>query len=360
MIFTYEAKLYPNKTQEQKLSAILDSCRHLYNQALEDKINHYKKTEKSLSRFDLQKKYKGKENYPDIPASVKQMVFYRLERSYSNFFRKTSKFPRFKSYNRYRSFELRTYGDDFRFETNHLSIYKNIGKIRMRGFREAESYSMGKIVKRANGWFVQYCVEVKEKKPVKTIKKAIGLDVGLKHFLVDSQKNQVEAPKFFRKSQRKLAVKQRLLGKAKKGNRRKKKVQSVAKCQLKIADQRKDFLHKLSKQYAGNFHLIAVENLNVKGMLRNHHLAKSISDASWSMFINMLAYKTQILGSHLVKVNPQYTTQNCSSCGEYVQKSLSVRTHRCFKCGFVADRDYNASLNILKKGREYLTARKVQ
>ena len=361
MVLNYEAKIYPNKIQEHGLFAILNGCRHLYNQALEDKINYYKDNQKTLSRFDLQKKYKGKENYPEIPASIKQMVFYRLESAYANFFRKTGHFPRFKSFNRYRSFELRTYGVDYRFLGNKLSIYKNIGQIRMRGFRSAEDYSMGKIVKRANGWYVQYCVEVKEKKLIKNLKKQIGIDVGLKSFLVDSENNKVEAPKFFRKSQRKLKIKQRLLSKAKKGSkRRNKKRQAVEKLHLKIANQRKDFLHKLSRQYAEKYHLIAVEDLNVRGMVRNHHLAKSIQDASWSSFIDMLSYKTQILGKTLIKVAPQYTSQNCSNCGEYAQKSLSVRTHRCLNCGFIADRDYNASLNILKKARRELSGRVCQ
>lgn len=345
-----EAKLYPNKTQEEKLNSILEGCRLLYNQALEDKIEYFKETKKSLRRFDLQKKYKGKDSFPVVPAVVKQMVFYRLEQSYARFFRKNSCFPRFKSFNRYRSFELRSYGSDYRFNGNKVSLYKTIGSIKMRGFQKSDNYSMGRIVKRANGWFVQYCVEVKEKNPVKITKK-IGLDVGLKSFLVDSKNKSVEAPNFFRKSQRKLAIKQRLISKAKKGsNRRKKKGQELAKLHLKIQNQRQDFLHKVSREYANKYHLVAVEDLNIKGMVKNQHLAKSINDASWGTFTNMLDYKLKMLGRQLVKVNPRFTTQNCSKCGTYVQKSLSVRTHRCQACGFVADRDYNAALNILKAG----------
>jgi len=357
MKLTYEAKIYPNKRQEAKLSAIIEGCRHLYNQALEDKITIYKDSGKSISRYDLQKAYKGSENYPSLPASVKQMVFYRLERSYSNFFRKSGKFPRFKSYGRYRSFELRTYGIDYRFKDGKLSIYRGIGEMRMRGFRESENYAMGRIVKRANGWFVQYGVEVAEKNPVK-IKKKIGIDVGLKSFLTDSDGNHVDSPKFFRKSQRKLSVKQRLLSKAKKGsNRRKKKKQQVAILHEKIAKQRRDWLHKLSKKYAENYDLIAVEDLNIGGMVKNRHLSKSISDASWGMFTNMLGYKMKILGRQMVKVDPKYTSQICSGCGAMVKKSLSVRTHRCPECGLAMDRDENAALNILSKGRECLAAR---
>ena len=126
----------------------------------------------------------------------------------------------------------------------------------------------------------------------------------------------------------------------------------MAKTHEHIANQRKDFLHKLSRKYADKYDMVAVEKLNIKGMLKNHCLALSISDVGWNTFTNMLSYKMQILGKHFIQVAPHYTSQKCSQCGEIVPKSLSVRTHICPECGFVAGRDYNAAINILNIGLE--------
>ena len=357
MVLTGEAKLYPNSEQQAILSALFENCRLFYNKVLETKINAYKENEKTISRFDLQKIFKGKN---DIPATVRQMMIYRVNLAYERFFNKNGNFPRFKSFNRLRSIDLRQYGTDYRFKNDKLETFRIIGKIRMRGFKPAKEYKTGRIIKRASGWFVQYLYEQKEKTPKKRFNKKVGIDLGLKSFLVDSNKNSVIPPKFFKVASYKLAKAQRKLSKAiKGGGRRSKKRILVAKIHEKIANQRKDFLHKLSRQYANQYDLIAAEDLNIAGMVKNHHLARSIQDASWDTFINMLDYKMKILGHRLIKVNPRFTTKECSACGEMVTKSLSVRTHVC-SCGFVADRDYNAALNILKKAQDELTARVVR
>lgn len=344
-----EAKLYPNKIQRENLLNLFEQARLFYNTVLERKIGYYKKYNKGISRFDLQKEFKGRNQ--DIPATLRQAMIYRVNTAYENFFTKRGKFPRFKSKNRFRSIELRQYKIDYRFQDNKLSIWKGIGKIRMKGFRKSDNYGTGRIVKRASGFYFQYVVEVPEKKPIKKVKTAIGLDMGLKSFLVDSENNQIRPPKFFRKSQHKLRIQQRKVSKAKKSsNRRKKKIQLLAKIHEHIANQRKDWLHKLSRKYVNKYDLIAVERLNIRGMMKNHHLAKSIQDASWNIFLNMIAYKTKILGRRYIQVNPHFTSQKCSQCGNIVPKSLSVRTHICPVCGFIADRDWNASLNILKIG----------
>ena len=168
-------------------------------------------------------------------------------------------------------------------------------------------------------------------------------------------------PKFFRKSEYELIVKQRKMVKQKKGsNRRRKSIILLGKTHEVISNQRKDWLHKISREYADKYDMVAVEKLNIRGMLRNHCLAKSIQDASWETFNSMLSYKLETLGKTFIQVNPQYTSQKCSKCGEIVPKSLSVRTHICPYCSFTADRDYNSALNILKKARELLSARAVR
>ena len=351
----FEAKLYPNKQQEQVLSDMFYNARMLYNEMLETKINAYKNEKKTVSRFDLQKQFKTE--YKMLPASVKQMMAYRVNVAYDKFFNKLGKFPRFKSANRFRSIELRQYQIDYQIKDGKLKLWKQIGSIKMKGFRISNNYRMGRIVKRASGWYFQYVVEVPEKKPIKKIKTAVGIDVGLKSFLVDSENNEVKPPKFFRKSRYKLRLQQRKVSKGKKGsNRRRKKVQLLAKTHEHIANQRKDFLHKQSRKYADKYDMVAVEKLNISGMLKNHCLALSIQDAGWNTFTNMLSYKMQILGKHFIQVPPHYTTQKCSQCGEIVPKSLSVRTHICPECGFIANRDYNAALNILSIGLEQAIA----
>ena len=351
MRLTYEAKLFLNKGQEQKLLEMFHNARKLYNEMLETKVNTYKNEKKNVSRFDLQKQFKTE--YKGLPASVKQMMAYRVNVAYDKFFNKLGKFPRFKSENRFRSIELRQYKIDYQIVNGKLKLWKQIGNIRMKGFRPTDNFLMGRIVKRASGWYFQYGTEVKEKKPIKKIKSAIGIDVGLKSFLVDSEGNEVKPPKFFRKSEYKVIKQQRKVSKAVKySNRRKKKIQLLAKTHEHIANQRRDWLHKLSRQYADKYDMVAVEKLNISGMVKNHHLAKSIQDSAWNIFSNMLAYKTQILGRHFIQVPAHYTSQKCSGCGELVSKSLSVRTHICPYCNLIMSRDQNAALNILKLGRE--------
>jgi len=346
MKLTFEARLYPSRQQKQKLSEMFSNARKLYNEMLETKINAYKKEKKTISRFDLQKLFKIR--YKKLPATVKQMMAYRVNVAYDKFFNKLGKFPRFKSENRFRSIELRQYKIDYQIVDNKLKIWKSIGSIKMRGFRPTTHFLMGRIVKRASGWYFQYGTEVKEKKPIKQIKSAIGIDVGLKSFLVDSNGSEVKPPKFFRKSEYKVIKQQRKVSKAVKySNRRKKKIKILAKTHEHIANQRRDWLHKLSRKYVAQYDMIAVEKLNIKGLLKNHHLAKSIQDSAWDIFSNMLAYKSQILGRKFIQVIPQYTSQKCSGCGEIVPKSLSVRTHICPHCNLIIGRDENAAKNIL-------------
>ncbi len=160
----------------------------------------------------------------------------------------------------------------------------------------------------------------------------------------------VENPHHYRQSQKTLRRKQRTLSRREKGSRRRRKAAwSVAKTHLKVSRQRKDFQHKVSRSYVNKYQVIVSEDLNIGGMVRNHCLAKSISDAGWSSFLSMLAYKAASAGRVFVQVAAQFTSQKCFRCGEIVAKSLSVRTHVCSHCGFVEDRDVNAAKNILAK-----------
>jgi putative transposase len=348
---TLEAKIYPNKAQLAALNSLLEGCRRAYNDALAMKIDVYKLGGVILGQYELEKIFRG---YGSIPTAMKGQLLRRLDASFRRFF-KHGGFPRFKAENRFRSIPLKEYGNDYRIVNGKLRAYPTfgIGSLKIKGLQEFEKAKSGRLVRRATGWYLQICVETIIGKPIKKVKKAVGLDVGLKSFVVDSEGKHIKPPKFFIQSQNKLAVSQRLIAKKVKGsNRRKKQSRLVAKLHEHIRNQRKNFSHKASRKYADKYDLVSVEKLNIKGMVRNRGLSKAISDASWGQFTNYLSYKLKTLGKVFVEVNPHMTTQNCSACGETVRKSLSVRTHACPNCGFVADRDHNAALNILNLGLE--------
>jgi len=346
MLKIIEYKIYPNKAQEQKLYSILRNARRLYNTALEHRIKEYKENSKTISYYDQAKKFKGKYN---MPASLTQAVLRKLDITYKAFFSRGYGFPRFKNWRRFNCIELRQYKTDGYFDAGKLKLWKM--KIKTSNHRELEGKPMqGRIIKRVTGWYWQITCEIEKSEQKEKIQTAIGLDMGLKALVFDSEKNQTKAPKFLRQSEEKLITYHKSVSRKKKGSyNRRKAVDILAKTYLKVKRQRLDFLHKLSRKYA-DYDLICVEKLNIAGMLKNHKLAKSIADASWNLFLQLLRYKAESAGSYFVEVNPKYTTQKCSQCGTMVKKTLSQRTHICPECSLIIDRDYNASLNILRLG----------
>lgn len=353
---TFEYKLKPNKTQVKELDRLLWETKCLYNSALKQLIDNYKKTGKHLNRFTHDRMW-NKQTCPQLPAVLVDTTIDRLHKSFANFFRRAKTgekpgFPRFKSIQRWKSFSFRDWKSGGRIVNDrwHINPKTKVKIILHRPFEGEPKFT--RLVKRADGYYVQVVCETREVKEKKLDKsKAVGLDLGLRYFVADSNGNKIKAPKFFRKSEYKLAKQQRFLAKKKKGSANRKRARKlVAKTHLTISRQRKDFLHKLAFKYAKENDLVCMENLNVMGMVKNRHLSLSISDAGWSTFQSLLSYKLQKLGKRLVLVNPQYTSQICSSCGAIVKKSLSQRTHYCSACLYVEDRDINASLNILKLG----------
>ena len=207
-----------------------------------------------------------------------------------------------------------------------------------------------RLIRRADGYYAQFCIDEERLEDCTSTGQVIGLDVGLESFFTDSNGQKVENPRFLRKSERKLKKLQRRLSRTKVGSSSRKKAQNqLARKHLKLSRQRKDFAVKQARCVSISNDIVVIENLNVKGLLKNHKLAKSISDASWSIFRQWLEYFSKVFDKKLIVINPAYTSQDCSSCGERVKKALSERTHIC-KCGCVLDRDENASLNILAKG----------
>lgn len=265
-------------------------------------------------------------------------------------------YPKFKK--RGHSVEYKTTGWKLSDDRKYLTLTDGfkIGRLKLVGSRDLNFYQIEQIkrvrlVKRADGYYAQFCVDVDRREDIEPTQTTIGLDVGLNHFYTDSKGKVVENPKFLRKSERQLKKLQRKVSKRKKGSaNRRKAIKRLAKKHLQVIRQRKDFAVKTARCVVRSNDLIAYEDLQVRNMVKNHKLAKSISDASWSMFRDWVEYFGKVFGKVTVAVPPQYTSQNCSNCGTTVKKSLSERTHQCSHCGTVLDRDHNAALNILAIG----------
>src|SRR5229473_123199 len=232
-----------------------------------------------------------------------------------------------------------------------------IGRLRLVGNKkqkiEAFSFKQIKrvrIIKRADGYYVQFGVKTERSIEHVPSGKAIGIDVGLKAYLSDSDGNTVENPRHYRKAEQKLKRLHRHLSRKKKGSQNRKKARkALAKGYLKVQRQREDFARKQANALVSSHDLIAYEHLQIRTMVRNRHLAKSIHDAGWGLFVRWLNYYGLLHAIPIVAVPPHYTTQDCSACGTRVKKTLSVRTHICPGCGVVLDRDHNAALNILQE-----------
>jgi putative transposase len=264
-------------------------------------------------------------------------------------------FPKFKK--RGSSVEYKQSGWKLSEDRKYLTLTDGfeIGRLKLVGSRDLNFYQIEQIkrvrlVRRADGYYAQFCIDIDRRESLEPSRKTIGLDVGLNHFYTDSQGKVVENPRYLRKSERKLKKLQRKVSKCKKGSaNRKKAIKRLARKHLQVSRQRKDFAVKTARCVVRSNDLIAYEDLQVRNMVKNHKLAKSISDASWSMFRQWIEYFGKVFGKVTIAVPPHYTSQNCSSCGILVKKSLSTRTHVC-KCGCVLDRDHNAALNILAIG----------
>jgi putative transposase len=230
-----------------------------------------------------------------------------------------------------------------------------IGKLKMKGTRDLNFYQPDQIkrvrlIRRADGYYIQFCIAVDREEQLAPTGNTIGLDVGLNHFYTDSNGVQVENPRFYRKAEKKMKQSQRLVSRKTKGssNRRKARVR-LGKVHQRISRQRKDHAVKLARCVIRANDLVAYEDLQIKNMSRNHCLAKSINDAGWYQFRVGLEYFGKIFGRITIAVPPAYTSQECSNCGVVVKKSLSTRTHIC-QCGCKLDRDHNAGINILNSG----------
>ena len=367
---TFAYRLYPTKDQHHRLQQCLIETRQAYNTMLAYAKVQYEQTHTFPNKYDLDKAFAGTAG-AYTPASTLQTISDRLAKALKFFLNHRHErqadgsarigFPRFKQPNQWHSFRLRQYGagDDVRLDGRHLVVPKKLGsRIKIKLHRPFEGTPKTVyMVKRANGhWYALVVCEqlpVIDVVPTEDNRPAIGIDVGLKSFLTDSNGDTVANPRFFRTSQKILRRKQRTLSRRQKdSNRYKKAARSVAQTHVKIDRQRRDFHFKVAHHYALMYALIVVEHLNIVGMVKNRRLSTNILDTGWASFLNILQYKAESAGSEVRRIDARYTTQRCSNCGEVTPKSLSARTHVCQHCSFVMDRDQNAALNIVRAGAQ--------
>jgi putative transposase len=362
MAFKY--RLYPNRSQAKGLHTLLETHRRLYNLALRERREVYKAEVRSVTYGEQSARFKEtRRALPSFAAtnfSSAQATLRRLDKAFVAFFRRMKfgeapGYPRFKPEGRFRLVEFPSYGDGCRLKDNGRRLYlQHVGHVKVKLHRAIEGRIKTVSVRKSCGkWYVIFSCDLGEAPEATGDSLAVGIDLGLKAFLVTSDGEVVAPPRYYRKAQKKLRRAQRGLARKKKGsNRRGKARHRVAKLHERAANQRRDFHHKQARKLIERYGLIAVEALNIKGIARSSRLAKSTHDAGWAQFVNILVQKAESAAVRVVAVDPRSTTQACSSCGAMpeVKKTLSDRTHSC-PCGYVADRDVNAARNILSLGR---------
>lgn len=362
----YEFKV---KAKEVQYRAIDEAIRT--SQFIQNKCWRYWMDNKGVSKYDLNKycKVLAKEYAfaNELNSMARQSAAERAWSAISRFYDNCKKqipgkkgFPKFKKH--CRSVEYKTSG--WKLSENRKAITfsdkKGIGKLKLKVTYDLNYYQIDQIkrvrlIRRADGYYCQFALKVDVKINTEPTGKAIGLDVGIKYFLADSNGNTVENPQFYRKAEKQLNRANRQKSKKyQKGAKPQSKNYHKARCRyakkhLRVSRQRKEYSKRVAYSVIQSNDLIAYEDLNVRGMVKNRHLAKSISDVAWSTFRQWLEYFGRKYGKLTIAVSPQNTSQDCSNCRQKVQKSLSTRTHLCPHCGYVEDRDINAAKNILQK-----------
>ena len=360
----YEAKLEGTPNQYSQLDGAIRTGLFVRNSIIRAWLDGQVK-----SRNDAYKYCKVLADNPEFPwarllnsmarQAHAERAWASIERFYQNCraqVKGKKGFPQFKKQQVRASVEYKVSGWKLSDDRRYLEFTDGFkaGVFKLWGTRDLHYYQLDQIkrvrvIRRYDGYYVQFLIDHKREENKELTGRQVGLDVGLSHFYTDSFGEKVDNPKFLRKDERKIKRLQRRLSKTQKGsNNRAKARNKLGRAHLKVSRRRNDWVCKLAQHVIQSNDLVAIENLKVRNMVKNHCLAKSISDAAWYRFREWLEYFGVVYGVPVIKVNPSYTSQNCSKCGFTVVKTLSTRTHKCPHCGFVADRDENAALNIFK------------
>jgi len=349
----FKYRIYPNSIQQGLLAIQFGHSRFIYNYFLQVKQDFYKETKKSLNYYDtaslLVELKKEKKWLKQAGSQVLQHSLKNLDIAYNNFFKKKTRFPKFKS--KYNKQSIK-YPQHYKIENNKTYLPK-VGWVKTKFHRLVEGTLKSVTVSKtkSGNYYASFLCELEILSYPNKLT-AIGIDVGIKDFATLSTGEKINNPKYYKKSEKKLAKLQRNLARKKKGSINRNNARGeVARIHEHISNQRKDFLHKLSHKLTKKYGLICLEDLNVKGMVKNRKLSKAISDVGWSMFKTFLKYKATWYGSDIKEVDRFFpSSKTCNVCGS-INKNLvlSDRTWTCSKCKTILDRDINASINILNE-----------
>jgi putative transposase len=359
---TFKYKLRPTPEQERALAFVLRRCCELYNAALQERKEAWQKCGVSVTvagqSGQLPEVKQVRPEYRDIHSQVLQDVLTRLDKAFHAFFRRIREggapgYPRFKPSARYTSFTYKQFGNGAALDNGFLVLSK-LGRLALRWSRALEGTPKTVTISReADGWYVCFSCADMPVKPLPPAGQETGIDLGLESFATLADGTPIHTPAHYRKAEAYLRRCQRRVARREKGShRRKKAVQLLARAHQHVRRQRQDFHHKAALALVRANDTVYHEDSRTANMVKNHHLAKSIADASWAGFLTILRDKAACAGRVVVAVPAAYTSQMCSGCGVIVQKGLSVRWHTCPDCGTSLHRDHNAALNILRLGQE--------
>jgi len=360
---SFKYRLVLNRQHSAALVETLDRCRELYNAALQERREAYRLNNKTITfahqSAELPLVKVERPEYRNVFSQTLQDVLHRLDKAYQAFFRRVKAgekpgFPRFQGKGHYDSFTYPQYGNGATLEHDggkwgRLTLSK-LGSFKVRMHRAVAGQIKTVTIRRdGDQWFVCFSCLV-EVTPLPATDTLTGVDLGLLHFATLADGSTIENPRHLRRSLKKLKKAQQQLSRCQKGKHRRARAKAVVvtlhRC---VRNQRADFCHKAARQLVNTYGTVVFEDLKIRNMVQNHHLALSISDAGWGQFVQCCVVKAESAGRHVLFVNPRYTSQTCSGCGAIRKKELSERWHSC-ECGTELDRDHNAAINISRLG----------